>query len=242
MKKEKEMPSRVSIAAEHKPLKDIHMGNWKPELVNTFTNDAVTSRGRHVSETKPNLFDEYCAHKTRSMESYDVKTRCIFCGQGDRSKGRQKDHELILSRTLCFDDTLLDKCTGRQDEWASRVQGILSYVSDLHSADAVYHHRCRTNFLTGKKDIPGIFQDTGIKKCSRLLKDPSPFRSVWNPPSLMSTPRRLPVDGSLSSIWFAIQRSGSSNVTTLVHWIWLPIVEHSRVLNKCRSYWLDQGR
>ena len=122
-----------------------------------------------MSLKQSNLFDEYSAHKTRSVESYDVKTRCIFCGQGDRSKGRQKDHELILSRTLRFDDTLLDKCAERQDKWASRVQGILSYVSDLHSADAVYHHWCCTNFLTGKKDIPGIFQDTGIKKCGRPL-------------------------------------------------------------------------
>lgn len=127
-------------------------------------------RKKYVNETKPNLFDEHCARKTRSMESYDIKTSCLFCGHGDRSRGREKDHELIISRTLSSDDTLLDKCAERQDEWASRVQGILSFVFDLHSADAVYHHRCRTNFLTGKKGIPGIFQDTVTKKRGRPQK------------------------------------------------------------------------
>ena len=30
----------------------------------------------------------------------------------------------------------------RQVEWASRVQDILSFFSELHSADAVYHICC----------------------------------------------------------------------------------------------------
>ena len=129
-------------------------------------------RRKYVLETKP-TFEEHCARTTRSMESYDFKTRCLFCGHGDRSKGREKEHELIVSRTLESDDTLLDKCAERQDEWASRVQGILSFVPDLHSADAVYHHRCRTNFLTGKKDFPGIFHDTDSKKRGRPQKGSS---------------------------------------------------------------------
>lgn len=127
-------------------------------------------RKKYITNTKPHLPEEHCARKTRSVESYDIKTRCIFCGQGDRSDGRDKQHELIVSRTLRSDDTLLDKCAERQDEWASRVHGILSYVSDLHSADAVYHHQCRTNFLTGKKDIPAIFKGNEVRKRGRPQK------------------------------------------------------------------------
>ena len=45
----------------------------------------------------------------------DIKTRwhCLFCDQGDRSKGQEKDQEFIVSRTLGFDDILLDKYAER---------------------------------------------------------------------------------------------------------------------------------
>ena len=42
-------------------------------------------------------------------------------------------------RTLIFDDTLLDKYDKRYVERASRVQDIISFFSELQSANAVYH-------------------------------------------------------------------------------------------------------
>ena len=45
-------------------------------------------------------------------------------------------------RTLIFDDTLLDKYDKRQVERASRVQDIISFFSELQSANAVYHMCC----------------------------------------------------------------------------------------------------
>ena len=91
------------------------------------------------------FIDEHCARPIYSMESYAIKTGCLFCDQGDRGKGREKDHDLIVSRAFTFDDTLLDKYDKRQIEWANRVQDILSFFSELQSANAV-NHRCCTSY------------------------------------------------------------------------------------------------
>ena len=45
-------------------------------------------------------------------------------------------------RTLIFDYTLLDKYDTRQVERASRVQDIISFFSELQSANAVYDMCC----------------------------------------------------------------------------------------------------
>ena len=66
-----------------------------------------------------------------------LKLDGIAIDQGDRSNEREKDQELIVSRTLRFDDTLLDKYADRQDERECRVHGILSFVSELYYSDAV---------------------------------------------------------------------------------------------------------
>ena len=57
----------------------------------------------------------------------------------------ERERPWLVYRTVTFDDTLLDKYNKRQVEWASRVQYILSFFSELHSADAVYH-RCCTSY------------------------------------------------------------------------------------------------
>ena len=74
------------------------------------------------------FFEEHCARAICSMESYNITTGWLFCDQGDQSKGREKDHDLIVSRTLIFDDTLLDKYDKRQVEWASRVQNSFIFL------------------------------------------------------------------------------------------------------------------
>ena len=68
-----------------------------------------------------------------------------LCDPGDRSKGREKDNDLVVSRTFTFEDILLDNYDKRQVEWASHIQDILSFFSELHSANAVYH-RCCTSY------------------------------------------------------------------------------------------------
>ena len=49
-------------------------------------------RRKYVLES---VFEEHCARTICLMESYDIKTGCLFCDQDDRSKGRWKDHEDI---------------------------------------------------------------------------------------------------------------------------------------------------
>ena len=61
----------------------------------------VRSSSIYVLETKTHFFEEHCARTPHSIESCGIKTRwhCLFYHQGDRSKGREKDQELIISRT-----------------------------------------------------------------------------------------------------------------------------------------------
>ena len=59
-----------------------------------------------------------------------IKTGCLFYDQGDRSTWEMEHHVLIVSRTLIFEDTLLDKYDKRQVEWTSRVHGIHSVSHD----------------------------------------------------------------------------------------------------------------
>ena len=48
---------------------------------------------------------------------------------------------------------MIKKCEerGKMDEWSSNVMARLTTVSDLHAADAVYHHVCSVNFRAGKQ-------------------------------------------------------------------------------------------
>ena len=84
-------------------------------------------RRKYVLES---FFEEHCARTICSMEAYDIKPGCLFCHQWDRRKGREKDHDLIISRTLIFDDTMLKNMIPRQVEWASCVQEILSFFQN----------------------------------------------------------------------------------------------------------------
>ena len=97
------------------------------EVLQWFHNIAAErhSRGKmkvrrssiYVLETKAHLIEEHCVRTPHSIESCDIKIRwhCLFYHQGDRSKRRGKNQELIISRTLTFDDTLLDKYAERQE-------------------------------------------------------------------------------------------------------------------------------
>ena len=80
------------------------------------------------------FFEEHCASTICLMESYDIKTGCLFVIEGIEAMGETKDNDLVVSRTFTFDDTLLDKYDKRQVEWANRVQDIISFFSELHSA------------------------------------------------------------------------------------------------------------
>lgn len=85
---------------------------------------------------------------------FHSKTDCLFCGT-----------RVVLGRTdyscVKTDDctrTILQYCESRKDDWAFIVKGRIEYYGgDLHAADSIYHHICRSNFRNGY-DIPIQFQ------------------------------------------------------------------------------------
>jgi len=105
-----------------------------------------------------------------SVGLFDYASHCLFCGQGDPREGRNPDLKLIPIRTLDFQESVLQVCDKRNDEWAKTVQGRIKAVHDLHAADAVYHKTCSNNFRTNK-DIPVKFQqhddNTSVKRMKR---------------------------------------------------------------------------
>ena len=66
--------------------------------------------------------------------------KASLCRTADRGPGKET-----------FKDAVMDICAQRGDNWASqvlvRVQGA---VSDLHAADARYHHDCMARFMSKK--------------------------------------------------------------------------------------------
>ena len=87
---------------------------------------------------------------------------CLFCGlECNIVKDKKHPHrwrKASLCRTAdrgsgkeTFKDAVMDICAQRGDNWANqvlvRVQGA---VSDLHAADARYHHDCMARFMSKK--------------------------------------------------------------------------------------------
>ena len=103
-----------------------------------------------------NLFAEHCARTNNSMELCDITTRwhCFFCDQGDRSKGREKDQEFIVSRTLGFDDILFDKYVERHLS--------LNYIHAFFWCSLP--HMMYQLIPICKKCLPEIFHNTGNLK------------------------------------------------------------------------------
>ena len=94
------------------------------------------------------LYCEATPSKLRSNYSFNFCDDCLFCGQQVVRKGSRIKWYPV--RTLEFQNTLLKVCETRNDDWGRTVKGRIASVSDLHAADAVYHHVCSTNFRTSK--------------------------------------------------------------------------------------------
>ena len=65
---------------------------------------------------------------------------------------KQRGHDVYTVKTIEFNKTLKETCESRNDEWATEALGRLNTApSDLHAADAIYHHQCNINFSTKTK-------------------------------------------------------------------------------------------
>ena len=80
-----------------------------------------------------NFFAEHCARATHSMALCDIKTRwhCLFCDQGDRSKGREKESSSYPRRwdfmILCLTNMQRDICL---------------CIGRIHVYNSAYHRWC----------------------------------------------------------------------------------------------------
>ena len=66
-------------------------------------------------------------------------------------KVKKRGFEVFPVRTKDFEDSLIEVCKLKKDEWVDKVLGRVASVNHLHAADAVYHQQCSSNFRTGKQ-------------------------------------------------------------------------------------------
>ena len=90
---------------------------------------------------------------------FNFKTHCFFWGDVvDQSLAHKKNiasYKYSHVMTFGFQENIHTHCQGRQDDWATQIQSLISAVSDLPAEEALCHHTCKDLFLKGK-DFPGV--------------------------------------------------------------------------------------
>lgn len=103
-------------------------------------------------------YDTCSKRRLRSDEAeFSYKHNCLFCGQGDKYKGKSSPHKLIPVRTKDFQQSIIQICEERKDEWSEIVIARIIFAQDLRAVDAQYHQKCSSNFRTIKQ-LPLDFQ------------------------------------------------------------------------------------
>jgi len=88
---------------------------------------------------------------------------CLFCAEHMSNSGSETDAREAM--TLKLKDNISTRCNVRQDVWSLEVKGRLESIIDLPAAEAVYHSKCFTRFMTGRNFVkesltPGRHVDT----------------------------------------------------------------------------------
>lgn len=97
--------------------------------------------------------------RSQSSVQFDFRRDCLFCGNEiNQEQERKRGRVVCTVRTMDIQDTILNACKVRCDDWAESVKSRIQSVHDLPAADAMYHHLCSTNFRT-KMRIPAPFND-----------------------------------------------------------------------------------
>ena len=77
---------------------------------------------------------------------------CLFCGEPATYNEKKRDGmDVFPVRTAAFQNSVLQSCAERKDEWSTLVAGRIEFAQDLIAADAVYHQSCSVNYRTGKQ-------------------------------------------------------------------------------------------
>lgn len=87
-----------------------------------------------------------------SLPTFNFRICCVICGDEcikKDPKNPKRWRRTVQCKTLELKDKLQKVCLTRKDELASQVQlRIQGAVSDLHAADAQYHHNCYVSFTS----------------------------------------------------------------------------------------------
>ena len=131
---------------------------WRQVFCNPMSIQLSGKRRDHDGDT------EESGPGTRSStgSSFSYNEQCIFCGTGDKYKGEKPACGLIPVRTVVFQTRIQETCARRNDAWSESVMARIEYVQDLFAAHAVYHHRCSTNFRTGRSIPVQFSQDMNV--------------------------------------------------------------------------------
>lgn len=114
----------------------------------------------------------------RSAKKFNFQEHCLYCGQPAQIDKKRKETDVFQVRIGDYQKTLKEICHSRNDEWSKAVLGRLAYIIDLHSADAIYHQQCSSNFRTGKNIPIKLSADTCDKsKKSKVGRPESSART-----------------------------------------------------------------
>ena len=106
---------------------------------------------RETAPSQPKIVKK---HELRSQQAFDFRNHCLYCGRSAKfEKGKKRGIDVHNVKSNNFQESLIQDCSNRKDEWSETVLGRLASINDLHAADAIYHQQCSSNFRTGR-NIP----------------------------------------------------------------------------------------
>ena len=154
----------------HHQLQDSQEKN--PQLTIKFHKNCVSTYTskchiqRHLKRNGGHLSSNIQPTKRRScLPAFDFKKFCFICGDEcipKDPKNPKRWRRLVQCQTIEIKEKILEVCKLRNDNLAAQVQvRILGAISDLHAADAQYHHDCYTSF-TAKRNVGSASKTTTL--------------------------------------------------------------------------------
>lgn len=99
---------------------------------------------------------------------FDFKTHCLFCTNNavyDLKLPTDRREAIAIVHTLKIQNTIVDTCNTRKDDWGYAVKTRILSLSDLVAAEGRYHIKCYKKFQKLPSD-----QDKGRKPCDKKEK------------------------------------------------------------------------
>jgi len=110
------------------------------------TGNAMRKRKRDGNKSEAGTKQQKLSTR-KSIDTFDWKTQCFFCGDVCEKDEKHPDRRTIFSVTfLHYRETILKFCDCRKDDWASEVKRRVLNCFDLVHAEAKYHDDCRKFF------------------------------------------------------------------------------------------------